>query len=141
MDRCLLKDYVTQSYLKLGRETSLAEAKSKLLRSESHEAYVCDTDDGYVGSVTLNQLVRAEEQGLAMDGAVSDLAQPEGLVLMGNTSIWETMQQLADFVGESIPVVEDEHNPRLLGVVFEATIVKAYMETMDEIRRQEHTAP
>ena len=54
------------------------------------------------------------------------------------------MERMEDFVGESIPVIEegDDGRPcdggRLLGVVFEAAIVNAYLDAMNDIRREEH---
>ncbi len=47
------------------------------------------------------------------------------------------MSALEDFVGESIPVVDDS---RLAGVLFESTLVGAYLRIQDAIRRDEHAA-
>ena len=48
------------------------------------------------------------------------------------------MEQMGDFVGESIPVLEEGDGGRMLGVVFEASIVRAYLDTMNDIRREEN---
>ena len=48
------------------------------------------------------------------------------------------MERMGDFVGEAIPVLEEEGGGRMVGVVSEASIVKAYRDAMDEIRREEH---
>ena len=61
---------------------------------------------------------------------------------------------MGGFVGESIPVLDEEGGGgrmddggggagagagrRMLGVVFEAAIVKAYLDTMDDVRREEN---
>ena len=70
------------------------------------------------------------------------LAQRRPPVFTASTSIWAAMEQMGDFVGESIPVLEEGEGGggRLLGVVFEATIVKAYLDTMNGIRREENAA-
>ena len=48
------------------------------------------------------------------------------------------MERMGDFVGESIPVLEDADGGRMLGVVYEASIVKAYLDTTNDIRRDEN---
>ena len=45
---------------------------------------------------------------------------------------------MGDFVGESIPVLEAGGDGRLLGVVFEATVVRAYLDTTNRIREEEN---
>ena len=45
------------------------------------------------------------------------------------------MSKLEDFAGDSIPVVEGE---RLVGVLFESTIVSAYLDVVDRVRKEEH---
>ena len=47
------------------------------------------------------------------------------------------MSRMEDFVGESIPVLDDG---RLVGILFESTIVSAYLEILENIRREEHAA-
>ena len=59
------------------------------------------------------------------------------------TSIREAMERMGDFVGESIPVLEGEGEQgggRMVGVVFEAAIVRAYLDTMNDLRREENAA-
>ena len=48
------------------------------------------------------------------------------------------MEKMGNFVGESIPVIKDTDDPHLVGVVFEAAVVKAYLDTMYDIRREEN---
>ena len=69
---------------------------------------------------------------------VSDLAKREEPVLTPSTSVWAAMERMGDFIGETIPVLEEAGGGRMLGVVSEAAIVKAYREAMSEIRREEN---
>ena len=83
--------------------------------------------------------VSSEENGSLGPGTtVARLAKPEALILTGKTSVWAAMEQMGDFVGESIPVLEEGGDGRMLGVVFEATIIKAYLDTVNDIRREEN---
>ena len=138
LDHRLIESYVTRDYTALAPDTSLGEARSRLLEAHRHEGYVVDAGGYYVGTVKLEELVSSEEHGgIGPETAVARLAQPEALILTEKTSVWAAMEQMGDFVGESIPVLA-EGGGRMLGVVFEASIVKAYLDTVNDIRREEN---
>ncbi len=139
LDRRLIECYVTQDYARIAPDVSLIEAEVLLLQERKHEGYVVDSDGAYLGTVKLDDLV-ARNQGGGMDSdvPVARIAQPEELILTGKTSVWQAMSEMGEFVGESIPVLEDLDSRRMQGVVFEASIVKAYLDTMNDIRREEN---
>lgn len=68
---------------------------------------------------------------------VGDPAFAGSLELQADTSIWEAVQALRDFDGEHIAVVE---GGSLLGSLSRATIVSAYLEIVEDVRREEHAA-
>ena len=139
LDHRLIESYVTRDYTALAPDTSLGEARSRLLEAHRHEGYVVDAGGHYVGTVKLEELVSSEEHGgIGPETAVARLARPEALILTEKTTVWAAMEQMGDFVGESIPVLAEGGDGRMLGVVFEASIVKAYLDTMNDIRREEH---
>ena len=141
LDHRPIEGYVTQDYTALAPDTSLREAKSRLLDSHRHEGYVIDAAGIYLGTVKLEELVAGEEsRDLGPETRVSRLAKRETLILSADTSVWTAMVQLGDFIGESIPVVETGDAERMLGVVFEATIVKAYLHTTNDIRQEENAS-
>ena len=130
--------YLSQDYTALPPDTPPADAKLRLVGDRRHEGYVIDADGRYVGTVKLDELVALESGGGAAVETVAHLAKPEALVLTAETSIWAAMEGMGDFVGESIPVLEDGGSGRMVGVVFEATIVKACLDTMNDMRREEN---
>ena len=138
LDDRLIESYVSRDYIRLEPDLSLGEAKSRLLASRGHEGYVVDAGGVYLGTVKLEDLLTHEDGGPASEATAARLAKREELVLTGKTSVWAAMEQMGDFVGESIPVLAEGDEGRMLGVVFEATIVKAYLDTMDDIRREEN---
>ena len=139
LDHRLIGSYVTGDYTALAPDMPLGEAKARLLAVRSHEGYVVDAGGAYLGTVKLEALVSLEESGgLGPETAVARLAEREALILTPKTSIRAAMEQMGDFVGESIPVLEEGDGGRMLGVVFEASIVKAYLDTMNDIRREEN---
>ena len=139
LDHRLIESYVTRDYTALAPDTSLREARSRLLEAHRHEGYVVDAGGYYIGTVKLEELVSSEENGdIGPETAVARLARPEALLLTEKTSVWAAMEQMGDFVGESIPVLVEGGDGRMLGVVFEASIVKAYLDTVNDIRREEN---
>ena len=54
------------------------------------------------------------------------------------TSIFEAMKKVEDFVGESVPVVSAEDHLKLVGVIPEGNIFKAYSDAIGEIRQEEY---
>lgn len=140
LDHRLIENYVTQEYTRLDPDMSLAQAKSALLEFRRHEGYVLDADGAYVGTVALTDIVCRELEGVQSKTTLDDIAERQPLTFTANTTVWEAMEKMGDFVGEAVPVVRDADDPHLLGVVFEAAVVKAYLDTMYDIRREENAA-
>ena len=54
------------------------------------------------------------------------------------TSIFAAMKKVEDFVGESVPVVSAKDHIKLVGVIPEGNIFKAYSDAIGEIREEEY---
>lgn len=134
----LIADYISQDFIRIRPEQTLAEIKAILIAEQQSEAYVLDSTQHYIGTLTLHHVLALEQQGITLSDPAHAHATPEHLILSADTSIWTAMEQLGEFVGESIPVVRDSEHNELIGVVFEATLVNAYLDTMYTIRREEH---
>ena len=137
LERRLIESYVTRDFVALAPDMPIGEAKARLLDAQRHEGYVVDAGGVYLGEVTLAEIVASEEGGLPGETTAARLAKPDGLFFTPNTSVWDAMERMGDYVGESIPVLEDGGS-RMVGVVFEAAIVRAYLDTMKNIRSEEH---
>ncbi len=151
LERRPIEGHVSQDYTSLDPDLTLDDAKAHLLASRRNAGHVVDAGGTYLGTVKLAELLAAaegqgegegdgagEEGGFASGTPVSRLARREEPLLTPKTSVWSAMERMGDFVGEAIPVLEEEGRGRLVGVVSEASIVKAYRDAMDEIRREEH---
>ena len=137
LERQPIESWVTRDFVALAPDMPIGEAKARLLGARSHEGYVVDANGAYLGEVTLAEIVASEEGGRPGETTAARLANRDGLFFTPKTSVWDAMERMGDYVGESIPVVEDG-GPRLLGVVFEAAIVKAYLDAMKNMRSEEH---
>ena len=116
---------------------SLADIRDALTKDNRSEAYIVDTSGNYVGTLTVQRLLRLFADGTPVDCPAGDFATPENLALHPDTSIWNAMTAMQGFVGESIPVVDDG---KLVGAVSESAIVSVYLEYIQDVRREEHAA-
>ena len=148
LERRPIKGYVGRDFTALAPDLPLAAARARLLAARRHVGYVVDAGGGYLGSVKLAEILAAEgaEGGSGSDfgseprpeAAVSGLARRDEPILTPETSVWAAMERMGDFIGETIPVLDEEEGGRMLGVVSEAAVVKAYRDTMNDIRREEN---
>lgn len=132
-----IKPLIDNEYTVFDAERPLHEIRDGLVADKRSEAYVTGENGSYVGTLTLHRIMEIALDGASLDEPGGNFASPEVLILRQDTSIWEAMSQMEHFVGESIPVVDDG---RLVGVLFESTIVSAYLDLMDSIRKEDHAA-
>ena len=132
-----IRDLLSQDFTSGNADQTLADIREALITDKRSEAYITDASGQYVGTLTLHRLMKLTATGTALNETIGPYAEQESLVLEPDTSIWTAMSEMQDFVGESIPVIEDG---RLAGVLFESTIVTAYLNILEEIRKEEHAA-
>lgn len=132
-----IAEYLSRDFTAAPPTDSLSDVRDALIRDGRSEAYVLSEPGDYIGTLSMNRIMEQAATDPSLSGAAGDHARPEGLILSPEDSIWDAMSKLEDFVGESVPVVEDG---RLAGVIPEAVIVKAYMQTLADIRREENAA-
>lgn len=132
-----IRHHVSMEFTRAKGESTLRDIRDALVRHRRSEAYVVDRDGHYVGTLTLHRLMELTSGGISLEELAAEHARPEALVLSPDESIWAAMSKIEDFIGESIPVVEDN---QLIGVLFESTIVSAYLNILDSNRQEEHAA-
>lgn len=130
-----IRNLLNQDFTSGKTDASLAEIRTALINDKRSAAYILDASGIYVGTLTLHRLMELLAGGVALDRPVGPYAKLESMMLHPDTSIWTAMSEMEGFVGESIPVLEDG---RLVGVLFESTIVAAYLAILEDIRREEH---
>lgn len=138
LDRLELSNYLTRDNAPLVSSTPLDDVWKELLQSGRTEINIVDTTSRYIGTVSIVEFAKRKEEGETDAEVAGDLARPKALVLDVKTSVWDAMNQLGDFVGEYIPVVDKDDNNRLVGEIIEAALVKAYLSTVQNVREEEH---
>ncbi|NND36024.1 MAG: chloride channel protein [Gammaproteobacteria bacterium] len=132
-----IRHLVSKDYTAIDADRTLTEVRAAVLKDRRGQAHVVDDAGRYVGTLTLHRLLELSSRGTSLDEPARDYATPERLMLNADDSLWAATSKLKDFPGESIPVVEGE---RLVGVLFEAKIVSAYLGVVDRVREEEHAA-
>lgn len=112
-------------------DQSVVEVRAAMARRGVSEAYCVDAEGRFQGTLLLPALVEAEP-----DRPAWDLRQADAIRVRGDTSIWDAMQLLSDFVGEGVAVVDA--SDRLVGRVVEAELIRAYLDILAEMRREEY---
>ena len=118
--------------------TPCSQALDRLLAADQTEGYIVSEKDTYLGQVTLNELLHIQRNPAKDDPVVGDLVQHEQITLTDMTSIFAAMKKVGDFVGESVPVVSAEDHLKLVCVIPEGNIFKAYSDAIAEIRQEEY---
>ena len=67
----------------------------------------------------------------------ADLAKLPEHILTEDTDLNRGFEIIEEFVGVSIPVVENEENMRLTGIIYEANVIQAYNEAVKTARGEE----
>ncbi|MFT5657317.1 MAG: CIC family chloride channel protein [Gammaproteobacteria bacterium] len=97
-------------------------------------AAIIDANDGYLGLATLDQLLQSNG-----DNLLSSLEFKPSLLFDETTSLWHAMEALREYRGEAVPVVDSTNN-RYLGALPESVVIGAYLDAVQDLRREEHQA-
>ena len=152
---CLSNDFASVT-----EDTALTELKNRLIETGKGMGYIVEGSGRLMGVISISKLIELEQQAVSGDDPCGEHMSEPGLIFQSDLSIWSAMEQVQSFVGDSVPVVSignpdtsdadnsnviDEVNGsvtdlgnRLIGVVYESSIVKGYMDTVEAVRRDEH---
>jgi len=131
---------VVQDYVRIDSFEPLEVVRQSLIESGSADAYIVSETGFYVGTITINQLLVLQDTEAMTTKLAGDVAKPASIILATDDSIWEAMERIGHFVGETIPVIKSKDDDTLVGVVSESDIVRSYLDTVYELRREEHAA-
>ena len=100
-----------------------------MLEYSTASAVVIDAEQIFLGMVHQKQLA-AHDDHETLDAIDFQL----GEVFNQNTSVWEAMQTMRNYIGEAIPVVDSDKG-QFLGMVPEAVVINAYLDAAQELGR------
>ena len=125
------------AFTKAAAESRLIELRRMLVRDRRSEVHIVDGAGVYLGTLSLHRLMELADAGTPPDDTAILHAQTAEIRLTPATSVWEAMNLMQGFVGESIPVLDDG---KLVGALSEGEIVSAYLDIVERIREEENAA-
>jgi len=137
LDRTPIRLYVSQEYVVAQRGERADVLRDRLLEAQAGEAQLVSPTGDYIGTITLGRLLRKLEENPAV--SVDRLAVYDRAVLREHHSIRKGLAHAERNIGEMVPVLAREGR-KLVGVVDQSTLVRAYRETLHAIRAEEHAA-
>ena len=125
-------EHVTDSLLLVQQSASLAELRKLMATNSTASAVVLDDDNRYRGLIMQHQLNDRDD-----DLSIASIELEKSTTFSEETSIWEAMETMREFIGDAIAVV-DSKDGRYLGAVPESVVINAYLDAAQELRREEY---
>ena len=97
-------------------------AKVQMVEHGSTEAYIVSNKGKYIGKLNLLSLTLASQQA-----TILGLTDKDALVLKSDASIQQAIEVAANFIGETIPVI-DKETDAFIGAINEGDIFKLYLK-------------
>ena len=123
---------VSVDFVATGPYTKPKDAINMLVKAKASEGYCIGNDAKLIGKFALPELLSAPHQAALAQHLVTD-----PVVLSRDASVLQAMEVASNFVGETIPVIQQESG-QIVGVVSEADIFDAYLTTQSHVRDLEH---
>ena len=130
LNEMLIENYVDSNYTRFTINTSINQALKKLTGDKNTEGYIVSNENIYIGKINLLDLINHKKQDLM------SCVTKNPLIIDPKSNLLEVIKSLADFVGESIPIVDIKTN-KMIGIISENDVLAAYLEISEEINQIE----
>ncbi len=130
-----ISDISHQKFITVSLGTPVQTAIDQMLETRSNEAFALDSSGRFSGSISLVDLIQSSQQQ-GPGSLVDPIINRHCLSLTPDCSVWKAMNEIKGFVGEAVPIV-DEQSEQLTGIIYETDLIDAYMQTTRELRSEE----
>ena len=128
-----ISSVVSDDFISLGPNARTKDAIDRLVKAQMSEGYCIDADNKFIGKFALTELLSVPRQVSLQQHLMTNPVR-----LNYAASVLQAMEIASNFVGETIPVI-DEENGFMVGVVSEANIFDAYLATQSRVHDLEHS--
>ena len=133
-----VKSLVSQSFSRVGPDSSLGESRRQLVRDRVSILLVVDEDDRLVGSATLHDLMSSEIED-DPDAPVTGHLRDNSFSLTTTTSLNGALELFDLHRTDCAPVVGDDNGKlEVIGVVYRGDVIHNYNEALREARDEEY---
>ncbi len=126
-------DYLSTNVTTVSERDTVGDVRQRLVDDHRSEAMVLNRNGKLLGVVRLQGIVNSNDDTPILETAIQSFT-----IFDENTSVWQSMELLRGFLGEAVPLV-DRHG-RLMGVVPEEAVIRAYLEIVHDLREEENEA-
>ena len=123
---------VSSDFISIRPDAKTKDAIKELIRAQMSEGYCIDANNKFIGKFALTELLTVPQQVSLERHLMTNPVR-----LNYSASVLQAMEIASTFVGETIPVINEE-NGRMVGVVSEANIFDAYLATQSRVHDLEH---
>lgn len=129
-----IASFVDRGFPRANSDEPLERVLDRLRAAGRAEVVVVDGDGRYLGRVRASEVV--DQPGAT---PVGELASRAPIVFDERTTLFEAMGVMEHFIGDAVPVVESDSGA-MLGTLSERAVVAAYLEALQDLRREENQA-
>ena len=116
-----------KNFVSFSKDTIVKTAIDKMTNLQVGEAYITGQNRQYLGKLSLHGLLKCEENELATGALMENPTK-----IKHDASLQQAIETASNFVGESMPIL-NETTGEILGVLSEADLFQAYLETQNKI--------
>ena len=127
-------EYLTNDIPLIRSDCNCRQLRAQMMHQTIQSVAVIDQNGGYQGMIFHSQLHQQDDET-----PVIELANQSGIEFDENTSLWLAMENLRGYIGDAVPVVHSQTR-RYLGALPEAVVISAYLDVVDDVRREEYEA-
>ena len=128
LDQTKIMDYASQDFLTFNNKDDVKTAEKKFQKFKTTEGYFLDNNFCLTGKLKLIDILNKK-------GEAINFIEEKPLLLKSKMSVLETIKVLENFVGENIPILDN--NKKIIGIISENEVLKAYSEVSESIRNIE----
>ncbi|MDF0751002.1 chloride channel protein [Marinobacter sp. 71-i] len=128
-----IRDYLSSVFTTASDQDTVGTVRQRLVDDHRSEAMVLNRKGKLLGVVRLQGIVNSNAETPVMDAAIRSFT-----TFGEDTSVWQSMEMLRGFLGEAVPLVD--RSGRLMGVVPEEAVIRAYLEIVHDLREEENEA-
>ncbi len=135
LGRRTIREVMESQFHTIDPEADLKAIEQALRKNPDADLYVTEEDDRLLGGITLGTAWDALREG--GNQTARDLARMPDHWLTEDTDLNRGFEVIEEFVGISVPVVNNPEDMRLTGIIHEANVIQAYNEAVKEARGEE----
>lgn len=125
-----VESIIRKDYIRLSAEHSINDMVKILSEAKSSEGYILSPRGVLIGKILLPDILTLKEKNVSPDKKLYE----NFLSINNNESILQAIKKIKDFIGESIPVIDDNNN--LLGIITESDLFNQLLKA-ENIRKKE----